>query len=94
MGTYERAQKTGIASGLACGSNLLLTARRTPRRPRTFADTRHQSPTRDNMSKVVISSYGTSTRPRFSCLVIPSDPQTRNSRCISDSLRVGTDGRV
>ena len=60
IGTYERARKTGTASGLVCGSNLL-TARQTPQRPRTFADTRHRSRTPDNMSKVDISNYGKHT---------------------------------
>jgi len=57
IGTYEKARKTGTASGPACGSNLL-TARQTLLRPRTSVDTRHRSRTLDNMSKADTSNYG------------------------------------
>jgi hypothetical protein len=78
IGTYERAWKTGTASGLACGSNLL-TARQTPHRPRTFVDTRHRSRTPDSMSKVVISSYGTSN---YSRLAITSSSPAQQPKLI------------
>lgn len=73
ISTYGRAWKMGIASGLACGSNLL-TARQTLHRPRTYVDTRHRSRMPDNMSRVVISSYGTSI---YSRLVIVTSQQPK-----------------
>jgi len=80
IGTYERAWKMGIVSGHACGLNLL-TARQTLHRPRTFADTRHRSRTPDNMSRVVISNYGTSIYSRL--VVIFPAPTTETHAIVA-----------